>query len=499
MSNPDPLPAADPAPSIAAELDRQPQWLSALPEVVPIGIVVIDRQGVINWCNAEIAQQFRYLIGELTGQRIEMLLPERFRHNHEALRRGYVEAPAARAMGSGRELFGLRSDGFEFPVEIGLRPLYTSQGAMYVATVVDISARRQAENMFKRVIEAAPCGMLMVDSGQRILMVNNFLTKLFGYEREELVNQPLHTLIPNRYHDRHGGHFASYSRNPTARAMDPNIELTARRKDGSEFSVEIGLNPVQSDSGQFVLATVVDVTARRVNEQRLKRANADLEEFGYVAAHDLRSPLRGVADLVSWIAEDLGSDMPKSVAKNIERLQQRVARMDTLIDSLLTYARAGVTDTMVENVDVNKWLNELIEMLTPPPSMTLKIDAAVPQFRVNRTALSTVVRNLISNAIKYNDKERGLIEIIIRDTGLYHEITIKDNGPGIPDESRERVFKLFQRLASSSDGSGIGLAVVKRIVEAHGGQISLEHRDDGMSGAVFRVLWSSGVRTEVPG
>jgi PAS domain S-box-containing protein len=489
MNNSDPSPV----------LELQPQWLSTLPEVVPIGIVVIDKQGKITWCNAEIAQQFRYRASELIGQRIEMLLPDRFRHNHEALRSGYVDAPSARAMGSGRELFGLRSDGFEFPVEIGLRPLYAGDAPMYVATVVDISARRQAENMFRRVIEAAPCGMLMVDAGQRILMVNNFLTKLFGYQREELVNQPLHTLIPNRYHDRHGGHFASYARNPTARAMDPNIDLTALRKDGSEFSVEIGLNPVQTDSGQYVLATVVDVTVRRVNERRLKRANADLEEFGYVAAHDLRSPLRGVADLVSWIAEDLGNDMPKSVTKNIERLQQRVARMDTLIDSLLKYARAGATDTMIETVDVTKWLDELVELLTPPPSITVKVATTVPQIRVNRTALSTVVRNLIANAIKYNNSEHGLIEIMVNDTGLYHEIIVRDNGPGIPEESRERVFQLFQRLASSSDGSGIGLALVKRTVEAHGGQVSVTSRDDGATGAVFYVLWPSGVRTELPG
>ena len=487
--------AALPSGVATEEEFRHPAWLAELADTVPVGIVVIDTHGSITWCNAELLQQFRYNTMELLGKPIEVLLPDRFRNGHAALRSGYAAEPVARSMGTGRELFGRRQDGFEFPVEIGLRPLRTALGTMFVATVVDISARRQAEAMFRKVIEAAPCGMLLVDANQRIMLVNNHLVQLFGYERDELISQPLHTLIPLRHRDKHAAHVDGYAHNATMRSMGPDIELTALRKDGSEFFVEIGLNPVQMDMGQCVLATVVDVTVRKMTEQRLKRANADLEEFNYIAAHDLRSPLRGIADLAGWIAEDLGSQIPNKVKEHVQRMQVRVARLDALIENLLKYARAGVADTDTETVDVAPWLAEEIELLNAPASLTFKVHSEVPQIRILKTPLSTVLRNLMSNAVKYNDKGQGLVEIDVREQGAFLAISVSDNGPGIPEASRERIFKLFQRLSSKKDGTGIGLALVKRIVEAHGGSIEVSGRN-GEAGITFRVLWPRSMRNK---
>ena len=475
---------------------KHPHWLAELADTVPIGIVVIDASGCITWCNNELQQQFRYSSAELVGQSIELLLPERFRKDHAALRTGYAAAPTMRSMGNGRELFGRRQDGFEFPVEIGLRSLQTAFGPMFVATVVDISARRQAEAMFRRVIEAAPCGMMMVDQNQRITLVNNHLLQLFGYEHDELINQQLDRLIPQRHHEKHAEYIANYRHNATMRVMGPNMDLTAMRKDGSEFSVEIGLNPVQMESGQFVLATVVDVTVRKLTEQRLKRANADLEEFNYIAAHDLRSPLRGIADLVSWIVEDLGEQLPAGVAEHVERMRTRVARMDALIESLLKYARAGVAATEAEFVDVKRWLEEEIELLNPPADFKFEVRTEIPQIAILKTPISTVLRNLISNAIKYNDKANGQVTVEVRQAGAELLFVVADNGPGIPKVSRERVFKLFQRLSSSKDGTGIGLSIVKRIVESHGGSVSVDDRSDGQPGAAFRVQWPLNIRGE---
>lgn len=474
---------------IAPESVEQPEWLGELSQMVPVGIVVIDTRGVITWVNNELQRQFGYQSSELIGRSVELLLPERFQAHHVDLRRGYTSNPVAREMGSGKDLFGRRKDGSEIPVEIGLRKLDTSKGSMFVGTIVDMTERREAEHRFQRVIEAAPCGMLMVDEDQRIILVNNHLLQLFGYAREEILQQPLHELIPTRYRTHHGTHASQYHRNPSMRSMGPNLDLTALRKDGTEFSVEIGLSPVQMDSGQCVLATILDITARKEAEQQLKRANADLEEFNYIAAHDLRSPLRGIGDLAHWIEEDLGDSASTEIKQHVERMLVRVGRMEVLIENLLEYARAGIKANQYETVNVREWLAEERELLVVPKHIYLSIHSNLKHIRILKTPLSTVIRNLVSNAVKYNDKEKGLVEIEIRTLDNNLEIVIRDNGPGIPVASRDRVFKLFQRLSSEKEGSGIGLSIVKRIVETHGGAISIVNRGDEQPGTEFLVKW----------
>jgi len=460
---------------------QNPAWLGQLVATVPVGIVVINQRGEVTWINNELSHQFGYDISELIGQPLELLLPDRVRNKHATLRDQYAADPMARAMGSGRDLFGRRKDGSEVPVEIGLRKLDTKEGPMFVATVVDISVRRRDEQKLQRVIEAAPCGILMADVEQRIVLVNNHLLQLFGYQREELLRNSVQSLIPLR--TKHVANICS------GVLIGEPVELPVTCKDGKPLLVEVGLSPVQMENGPCVLATILDVTARKQVEQQLKLANADLEEFNYIAAHDLRSPLRGIGDLAHWIEEDLGDNVTPEIMQHVERMNARVNRMDALIENLLTYARAGTRETQYETVDLQLWLREEIELLHVPDNITVSIRSEHPTARILKTPLSTVLRNLISNAIKYNDRERGEIDVEFRmlDTSL--GILVRDNGPGIPAGSRERIFKLFQRLSSVKEGSGIGLSVVKRIVETHGGSVAVLNRDDGKSGAVFLVKW----------
>ena len=279
------------------QADTEPSWLATLARSVPVGIVVIDAAGKVVWCNDELLLQFHYSADEVLGHGIEQLLPAHFRDRHMLMRSQYISAPVARRMGTGRELYGLRANGTEFPIEIGLRPLETPNGQMYVGTVVDVSARRKAEASFHRVIEAAPCGMLVVNLQQHILLANEQLLETFGYGLSELIGRNLEVLIPTRHHGLHRKHVESFLANPATRAMGPGRELTGRHKSGTEFPVEIGLRPVELETGPCVLATVIDVTETKQVEQHLRRANADLEEFAYAASHDLRSPLRAISDL----------------------------------------------------------------------------------------------------------------------------------------------------------------------------------------------------------
>lgn len=347
-----------------------PDWLLTLADTVPVGIVVIDAPGKIVWCNQEIARQFHHEPGTLRGQPLDVLLPERYRAAHADQRRSYVQKPSVRSMGAGRELFGLRRDGGEFPVEVGLRPLPGGSAPLFVATVVDITARRQAED-------------------------------------------------------------------------------------------------------------------------RLRSANAALEEFAYIASHDLRSPLRGIGELAEWIGQDLGAAAPATVLAYIGRMRVRVQRLEHLIESLLDYARAGVAGSHAEWIEVDSWLQEQIDLQNAAPQVRFAVTSQVQRLYTLKTPLSTVLRNLIANAIKHNDQSEPRVDVLIRIQPPFLRVAVRDNGPGVAAADRERAFGLFQRL-DAADGIGIGLAVVKRIVETHGGSVQICDREDGQRGAEFTVLWPLG-------
>lgn len=240
-------------------------------ESAPSGIVMIDGRGRMVLVNREAERLFGYSRSELVGQMIERLVPERFRHNHPDFRTQFSVDPKARAMGAGRDLFAVRKDGVEFPVEIGLNPIETEEGLFVLASVVDITARKRAEERFRAVVESAPSGMMMIDQEGRIRLVNKETERLFGYPRAELLGQPIELLVPQRLRERHPGLRSDFFAHPQTRAMGAGRELFGLCKDSTEIPVEIGLNPIDTDEGLFVLASVVDITER-------KRAEASLRE-----------------------------------------------------------------------------------------------------------------------------------------------------------------------------------------------------------------------------
>lgn len=463
--------------------------LSQAVESAPNGVVMIDSKGRITLVNAELERMFGYVRADLLGQLIETLLPQRYRAGHVAMRAGYWQDPRPRAMGAGRELFGLRADGTEFPVEIGLNSVDTPQGRMVLAAIVDISARKRLESTFQKIVEAAPYGMLMADADGNIVLCNARIERMFGYSRSELLGRALEMLLPERYRKAHVAFRGGFYGAPSLREMGKGRDLMALHKDGSEFPVEIGLNPVEGTEGMRVLAAVVDISVRKKMELDLRQANANLEEFTYVASHDLKSPIRGIGDLVEWIAEDLGDQKSPEVQRNLERVSIRVKRMERIIEDLLAYAHAGRAPTNIEAIEPRALIQSILDVQPPSLGFEVTVDVRAAAFKAARTPLETVLRNLIGNAIKHHDREQGRLEIRVEEDDLYCVFSISDDGPGIPVKAQERVFRMFQTLSTSErEGSGIGLALTKRLVETHGGRIMLESRD-GARGATFRFWW----------
>ena len=399
-------------------------------------------------------------------------------------------------MGAGRDLNAARSDGSEFPVEIGLTPVQTADGLWVLASIVDITERKNTEKIqarireqFNAVVEAAPTGIVMVDANARITLVNWHIEKLFGYGRSEMLGQPIEMLLPVRLRMAHPENVRHFFANPSTRAMGAGRDLVAARSDGSEFPVEIGLNPIDLVDGRQVLATIVDITERKNAEQKLMRVNEGLEQFLYVASHDLRSPLRGISDLLEWIKEDLESTPNEKVSKNVDRAAARVNLLERLIVDLLSYARAGAADSELVTLHLPALVNRVLELQPVPLGFEVRLDVPAMQFHAARTPIETVLRNLISNAIKHHDKDSGWVAVRVLDRGKFVEFSVADDGPGVPAHAQDRIFKLFQTASiSERQNSGVGLAVAKRLVESHGGWITVESQD-GIRGSTFRFHW----------
>lgn len=484
---------------VAEQQRRAESRFRATIESAPAAMVMVDIEGRIVLANTEAHRMFDFQPGELLGQIVEILIPERFRGQHGGMRRAFFEAPQTRRMGAGRDLFGLRRDGTEFPIEIGLNPVETEEGMYVLSAIVDITERKQAQAVLDQtrrdledLAENSNVPMHWVNQNGVLEWANQAELNLLGYSREEYIGQPI-----AKFHVDREAIEDILCRLVNCETLS-GYEARLRAKDGKIKVVSIH-SSVYLQDGEFkhTRCFTTDITDKKLAEARLEdharqleQSNRELEQFAYVASHDLKSPLRAILHLAQWIAEDTDNKLSDQSREDLASLQTRSVAMSRLLDDLLTYSRVGHKAYERIEVDTRQLIADIVTSLHKPAEFEVVISGPMPTLITPLVPLRLVLQNLIENAIKHHDRTDGRVEVSAREVGNFLEFVVQDDGPGIPVDAVGKVFELFVTLGrrEKTDSSGMGLALVKKTVESYGGSVSIETPASN-TGVIFRVRW----------
>jgi PAS domain S-box-containing protein len=350
----------------------------------------------------------------------------------------------------------------------------------------DIGERTALEAKYRSLLEAVRDAMVIVDANGSIVLVNAATTRLFGYERAELIGRSVEILVPTQGRNGHSKHRQEYMEHPRTRLMGESLELRGLRKDTSEFPAEIMLSPLETVDGALVTAAIRDISVRKDAENRLtatkaelKRSNDELAQFAYIASHDLQEPLRMVASYTQLLAERYKGRLDCEADEFIAYAIDGATRMQGMMRDLLTYSRVGMNCKALGEISSEHGLQQALTNLQTEieASGAVVTHDPLPVVTVDPTQLTQVFQNLVGNAIKYRSAEIPHIHVsVTNNTDNEWLFAVQDNGLGIEPKYFDKIFVLFQRLHRQQEiaGAGIGLAICKKMVERLGGRIWVE-------------------------
>ena len=383
----------------------------------------------------------------------------------------------------------------------------TTMGIGFDSTTADPIA----DNRYRRLLEAAPDGIVEVDGSGRIVLVNSQAEKLFGYPREELLGKSVEILMPERFRERHPAHRGRYQAHSVIRPMGSGLDLRALRADGTEFAVDINLSPFKGETGPGVICVIRDVTDRKVAEEQIKMLNQSLEQrtrdlavtnseleirnrevekanrlksnFLATMSHELRTPLNSIIGFSDLLAEQTAGSLTQKQERFVGHIQESSRYLLALISDILDLSKieAGRLELKYQTFQMSVAVEEVLSTVRPlaVAKRTDLITEVGEELFLNadRVRVKQVLSNLLSNAIKFTP-EQGQVRLVARSEGSLLCTSVIDTGIGIPRKDQESVFEAFHQLPAATtgvrEGTGLGLSITKLLVEQHGGRIWIE-------------------------
>lgn len=477
-------------------LQQSEAKLRAILESAVEGIVTIDKHGIIESVNPAALRIFGYESDEIIGQNVKMLMPSPYREEHDGYLANYLETGQKSIIGIGREVVGKRADGTTFPMHLSVSEVWLNDQWYFTGIVQDITQRKLTEEALARseaklraVLETAIEGIIVIDNTGGIESVNPAAERLFGYSTKELVGQNVNLLMPSPYREEHDGYLSSYLRTRERKIIGIGREVVGQRKDGSTFPMYLSVAETLLDGEQHFTGIVRDLTDSKSAEERLLRAErlAAIGQMVTALSHESRNYLQRIscsAEMLELEVED-NSEALNDVASVLKATRS----LNDLLEEVRSFAapiKLDVSTCCVASIWRRVW--SALEPSWQEREIVLQeeLDGVETQCKVDSFRLEQVFRNVFENSLVACD-DPVTIEIQCCDSTIdaapAFQVSIRDNGPGLTQEQRERVFDAF--FTTKTKGTGLGMSIVKRFVEAHGGQIAAGN--DAAGGAEFVI------------
>jgi PAS domain S-box-containing protein len=487
-------------------------------------IIATDAAGVIRFFNGGAERMLGYAAEDVVNKKtLDLLLdPRQLMDCTKALGGEFATTiipgfdtlafKAARGIGGLLDLDYIHMDDSRFPAHASITALRDGKAEIigYLIVAIDNSAaqlardatkrEKIAQEMFRLAVEACSCGMLMVDREGKIALVNAAIERQFGYCRDELIGQSVDMLVPVRLHRAHATHREAFKLRPETRKVEARADLLALRKDGSEFSAEVSLNPIDVDGSLLVLGVVVDVSERRRTE-RLK------DEFVATVSHELRTPLTSIVGALALLTGNAAGKLPAPALRLLRIAYTNSQRLVRLLNDILDiekmesgkatfdFKRVEVRSLVEQAIEANRAFAEGFDVRIRLDSASVAIDVRVDPDRVVQA-----ITNLLSNAIKFSPPGEE-VNVAVEARNETVRISVRDHGHGVPDEFKPHIFEKFAQAdatdARQKGGTGLGLSIVKQIVDRLDGAVGFGNAPGG--GAVFHIdlpNWARAVRLQ---
>ena len=481
--------------SLRRKLEKQ---FELLVETSPSAIMLVNADDKIELVNKEAENMFGYTRIHMLDHPFSLLVPYRFQQPIQTWCQSLLDNYHLNALAESsvdKDIFALNLEKREFPISMNLRPIETPQGRRILVSISDLTERFEKDLALRKMSETLDRTSKIAGVGgwELDLITQNLL---LSEETYRIYGLPFSTPITM---EKFLSHYTDKAQTELKEAIEKaktigeswDLELSFITEKGKSIWVRtIGTTEFENDKAVRLVGTFQDVSERKYFIEELSRSNIELNNFAYVASHDLKSPLRGIDQLATWLEEDLANKLEVDDIEHLRLMRVRINRMEQLLDDLLAYSRSGKKGELTKKIDLNLLIKEVFDLFNVKQSFRLEYDNILPTFETESIPLTQVFRNLINNAIKHHDQGQGEIHISSTQENGFYVFRICDDGPGIPPEHDELVFTMFQTLRPRDEveGSGMGLSIVKKIVTSFGGDIGLE-RQATQRGICVRFTW----------